>query len=205
MLTLRRCFGVDGAPTTWCGNGVQNCRAQAVSSTGGDSWTGYSTQPQLPDPGVKAGIFRFSPPAGSSSHAILSGLARVNASVAVGALLFVNSNPRLGSVGSADWEQRIRTTIRLSLDNGLSWPFSTEVDARSGYATIASLSDPDSVVLIFEDTYGTSASRPFPRACSGYPSPRGICDGGVLLSRVNISQLLLAGAWASPSAGACGN
>ena len=65
-------------------------------------------QPQLPDPGVKAGIFRFSPPAGSSSHAILSGLARVNASVAVGALLFVNSNPRLGSVESADWEQRIR-------------------------------------------------------------------------------------------------
>lgn len=197
MLTLRRVFGEDGAPTIWCGSGVQNCRARAVSNDNGSSWADYSLQPQLPDPGVKAGIFRFQPPAGSKAHGILSELASANASVAVrspGALLFVNANPKLGS----SWQDRIRTTVRLSLDNGLSWPFAIEVDARSGYATIAALGDPESVAIIFEDTYGTSASRPFPSACSRFPSPRGICDGGVLISRVNIANLLQQGAWAAP-------
>ena len=110
--------------------------------------------PQLPDPGVKADTFRFAPSSGSSAHKILSSLLSVNASDTSGALLFVNPNPKLGVVGSADWEQRIRTTLRLSLDNGHSWPFVSQVKSRGGYSTIASLGDQDSVALIFEDTHG---------------------------------------------------
>ena len=198
MATLRRIYGAPTGPgTTWCGNGVQNCRAMALSTSGGDTWHNYTTVAQLPDPGVKAGIFRFEPPVGSSSHRILSELYAANASVAAGALLFVNANPLLGAVSKSDWEQRVRTTLRLSLDNGASWPFSVEVDARSGYATIASLSDPDCVALVFEDTVATS--NLFPSACSGYPSPKGVCDGGVLINRVNISELLLRGAWSAPA------
>ena len=202
MLTLRRAFGTDGAPKIWCGNGVQNCRAHAFSYDNGSSWVGYATQSNLPDPGVKAGLFRFEPSPGSKSYALLAHLASVNASVASstpGALLFVNTNPKLDS----SWTDRIRTTLRLSLDNGRSWPFAIEVDARGGYSTIASTSDPDTVALIFEDTYGSPTSRPFPHSCSSFPSPRGICDGGVLLSRVNVTELLSAGAWAAPLAPSC--
>ena len=202
MLTLRRAFGSDGAPTVWCGNGVQNCRAHALSSDNGESWTGYAIQPNLPDPGVKAGLFRFEPPLGSKSYAILAHLASMNASVSLatpGALLFVNPAPKLGS----NWQDRIRTTLRMSLDNGRSWPFAVQIDARSGYSTIASTSDPDTVAVIFEDTYGSSTSRPFPAACSRFPSPKAICDGGVLLSRVNIGELLSQGAWAAPVAQPC--
>ena len=82
-------------------------RAESISTDGGISWgkAVVAPAPMNQDPGCKGGITRWE---------------------AGRALVFANAGTCHG---------RIDTTVRLSLDNGKTWPHSQLLDKESGYTT----------------------------------------------------------------------
>jgi sialidase-1 len=104
--------------------GGHKCRKIGYSSDGGINWTGLVDEPRLPDPVCMASIIRFE----SSS--------RKPAPI-------VFSNP-------ASENDRVNGTVRVSYDDGGSWPVAIPVYAGSfGYSHLADLGD-GTVGLLFE-------------------------------------------------------
>lgn len=94
----------------------QGCRAESFSTDGGLTWTPPQDQPVLIESKVQASLLRHSWPQGNRP----------------GILLF--SNP-------ADRSQRVRMTVRLSEDDGKSWPRSLVLHEEfSAYSSLVSLS-----------------------------------------------------------------
>jgi sialidase-1 len=75
----------------------QQCRAEAVSWDGGLTWSGPVNQPALPEPRAQASMLRK----------------RWSDAAGPGILLFANP---------ADPRERLRMTVRISRDDGLTWP-----------------------------------------------------------------------------------
>jgi hypothetical protein len=99
----------QGKPGAPCGDGVQHCRLTATSADGGVTWSNATTRPDLPDPGCKGGIARWEQGRG---------------------LLFVND---------ATVSVRRNVTLRVSKDNGATFPWAVQVSAPellAGYADV---------------------------------------------------------------------
>jgi hypothetical protein len=99
----------QGKPGAPCGDGVQHCRLTAVSDDGGLTWSNATARPDLPDPGCKGGVARWQQGRG---------------------LLFVNDATVLG---------RFNVTLRVSKDNGASFPWAVQVSPPgllAGYADV---------------------------------------------------------------------
>ena len=96
-------------------------RAVSHSSDAGLSWTSATRAPtpMNEDPGCKGGITRWE---------------------AGRALIFANA----GTCAAA----RIDTTVRISLDNGVTWPHAQLIDKDSGYTTPQMLEDEDGGSMI---------------------------------------------------------
>ncbi len=100
------------------------CRAVAVSKDGGETWSETWHDPELIEPICQASILR----ADSTGSSVL------------GPILFSNPAAR----------ERIRLTVRLSRDEGRTWPVSRLLySGPSGYSSLAVLSD-GSIGCLFE-------------------------------------------------------
>lgn len=123
-------------------------RKVAFSSDGGDTWTGWRDEPQLIDPANNGAIMRYDErTAGTRAHW----------------LLFSNT---------AHASQRRNVTVKLSCDDGATWPHHTVVDSGpSAYSTIARLRDNTLGVLYERGPYQTItfARMPMPTGCAATP------------------------------------
>jgi len=101
-------------------------RKVAYSSTGGATWSGLHDDPQLPDPGDNGSIIRYAAdatPENPESHW----------------LLFSNT---------ASTTDRRNLTVKMSCDDGRTWPISNPVDTGpSAYSTLARLRDGNFALL----------------------------------------------------------
>ena len=93
-------------------------RKVAISTDGGESWSGWRDEPQLIDPANNGAIIRYNETArGATAHW----------------LLFSNT---------AHASERRNVTVKLSCDDGATWPTKIVVDSGpSAYSTIARLAD----------------------------------------------------------------
>lgn len=92
-------------------------RQTALSRDGGLHWEDQKTVPELPDPICQASLRRWSWPTDTTP----------------GVLLFANA---------ADPRRRERMTVRASLDDGRTWPFSRVIDpGPSAYSSLCVLRD----------------------------------------------------------------
>mgnify|MGYP001068300325 CR=1 FL=1 len=99
-------------------NGKQ-CRAVSISKDGGEHWSNITHDPVLIEPVCQASMITYNP--GNNSNSSL--------------LLF--SNP-------ADKKSRIRMTVRLSNDNGRTWPVSNVLyNGPAAYSSLTVLSNGD--------------------------------------------------------------
>ena len=103
-------------------------RAESISTNGGLSWSKatHAPSPMNVDPGCKGGVTRWEEGR---------------------ALVFANAGTCTG---------RIDTTVRLSLDNGKTWPHSQLLDTEGGYTTPAMLNG--SVIGVVYEKGGCSIS-----------------------------------------------
>ncbi|MDQ8155012.1 MAG: sialidase family protein [Gemmatimonadota bacterium] len=119
-------------------------RKVAWSSDGGASWTGWRDEPQLIDPANNGALIRWDERArGARRHW----------------LLFSNTEHS---------SQRRNVTVKLSCDDGATWPVRVVVDTGpSAYSTIARLPNGRLGVLYERGPYTTIrfASLPMPRGC----------------------------------------
>lgn len=122
-------------------------RAVTISDDGAHGWSEPCEDPTLPEPRCFGSIVRHSLPAGG----------------APGRILFVNPN-NLSTAGRArphGLSDRANLTVRMSLDEGQTWPVSRVLDpGPSGYADLAVL--PDGTILCLyerlqEGTFATDA------------------------------------------------
>ncbi|MCX5768381.1 MAG: sialidase family protein [Gemmatimonadetes bacterium] len=131
-----------------------NSRAKPVrkiawSNDGGESWSGWRDEPQLTDPANNGAIIRYAPdgaPTARESHW----------------LLFSNTEHP---------SERRNLVLKLSCDDGSTWPVRTVVDAGpAAYSTIAILRDGALGVLYERGDYATITfvHQPLPRSC---PTP----------------------------------
>ena len=105
-------------------------RAIAFSADGGETWTPPQPDAHLGDPQVQASLIRYSWPGEDGP----------------GRLLFSNPAPPV----SRERGQRIRMTVRASLDDGRTWPFERLIHEGPGaYSSLARLPD-GSVGLLYE-------------------------------------------------------
>ncbi len=105
-------------------------RAIAFSSDGGETWTPPKPDAHLGDPQVQASLIRYSWPGEDGP----------------GRLLFSNPAPPV----SRERGQRIRMTVRSSLDDGQTWPTERLIhEGPAAYSSLARLPD-DSVGLLYE-------------------------------------------------------
>ena len=105
-------------------------RSVSFSTDGGENWTAPGPDPHLGDPQVQASLIRYSWPAGGSE----------------GRLLFANPAPPV----SRERGERIRMTVRLSRDDGKTWPAKRLIhQGPAAYSSLARLPD-DSVGLLYE-------------------------------------------------------
>ena len=105
-------------------------RAIAFSSDGGETWTPPQPDAHLGDPQVQASLTRYSWPGADGP----------------GRLLFSNPAPPV----SRERGQRIRMTVRSSLDDGRTWPSERLIHEGPGaYSSLARLPD-GSVGLLYE-------------------------------------------------------
>ena len=105
-------------------------RAIAFSADGGETWTPPQPDAHLGDPQVQASLIRYSWPAAGSP----------------GRLLFSNPAPPV----SRERGQRIRMTVRSSLDDGRNWPVERLIhEGPTAYSSLARLHD-GSVGLLYE-------------------------------------------------------
>ncbi len=103
-------------------------RAVSFSEDGGMTWTPPKPDAHLGDPRVQASLIRHSWPGPSGR----------------GTLLFANPAPPV----SIEPGQRIRMTVRASLDDGRTWPVGRLVHAGpSAYSSLARLSDSRAALL----------------------------------------------------------
>jgi sialidase-1 len=101
-------------------------RAIALSHDGGESWGKAHTDPTLVEPTCQASIIRFGGPAGKEKSRLLF------------------SNP-------ADSRERVRMTVRMSHDEGKSWPFSKVIhEGPAAYSCLTRL--PDGAIGILYET-----------------------------------------------------
>ncbi len=125
-------------------------RKVASSSDGGETWIGWRDEPQLIDPANNGGIIRHSPDASARARE-----ARW--------LLFSNTEH------AAD---RRNLTVKLSCDDGGTWPEKVVVDSGpSAYSTIARLGDGALGVLYERGPYQTIrfVRMPMPVGCGSAP------------------------------------
>jgi sialidase-1 len=108
-------------------------RAVAISDDGGESWGECLDDPTLIEPVCQASLLRYSwGDAGDK-----------------GQLVF--SNP-------ASTTARDHMTLRISSDEGKSWPFALEIHAgSSGYSSLTRLRDASVGLLYERDNYGEIA------------------------------------------------
>jgi len=105
-------------------------RAIAFSADGGDTWTPPQPDAHLGDPQVQASLIRYSWPGEDDP----------------GRLLFSNPAPPV----SRERGQRIRMTVRTSLDDGRTWPVGRLIhEGPAAYSSLARLHD-GSVGLLYE-------------------------------------------------------
>ena len=105
-------------------------RAIAFSSDGGETWTPPGPDAHLGDPQVQASLIRYSWPGEGGP----------------GRLLFSNPAPPV----SRERGQRIRMTVRSSLDEGRTWPTERLIhEGPTAYSSLARLRD-GSVGLLYE-------------------------------------------------------
>ena len=103
----------------------KGCRTAAVTKDGGKTWSDPVDVPELPSPRCHGSFIRYTSAREQDENRLLF------------------SNP-------ADRDQRIKMTVRLSYDEGKSWPVAKELYAGSSqYSDLAVL--PDSTILcLFE-------------------------------------------------------
>ncbi len=105
-------------------------RSVAFSGDGGETWTPPEFDAHLGDPAVQASIIRYSWPDEPGG----------------GRLLFSNPSPPI----SPERGERVRMTVRMSLDDGKTWPVSRLIfEGRSAYSSLTRLPD-GSVGLLYE-------------------------------------------------------
>ena len=105
-------------------------RAIAFSADGGETWTPPQPDAHLGDPQVQASLIRYSWPDKDDP----------------GRLLFSNPAPPV----SRERGQRIRMTVRSSLDDGRTWPVGRLIhEGPAAYSSLARLHD-GSVGLLYE-------------------------------------------------------
>ena len=125
-------------------------RKVAFSSDDGESWTGWRDEPQLIDPANNGAIIRYDENArGERAHW----------------LLFSNTEDRT---------DRRNVTVKLSCDDGATWPTKIVVDSGpSAYSTIARLADGSLGVFYEQGPYQRMrfARMPLPHCRHEVPSP----------------------------------
>ena len=105
-------------------------RSISFSSDGGKTWSAPKPDPHLGDPQVQASLIRYSWPDTGSA----------------GRLLFANPAPRV----SRERGDRIRMTVRLSQDDGRTWPVRRLIhQGPAAYSSLARLPD-GAVGLLYE-------------------------------------------------------
>lgn len=110
-------------------------RSIAFSSDGGASWTAPAFDKHLGDPQVQASLIRASWPSSKGPQAHGGGR-----------LLFANPSPPIERERGA----RVRMTVRLSLDDGRTWPSERLIhEGPSAYSSLARLPD-GQVGLLYE-------------------------------------------------------
>lgn len=112
----------------------KNCRAIAFSKDGGLTWCDPVDEPQLPCPVCQASVLRYTCTPQYDKNRLLF------------------SNP-------ADEKKRINLTVRLSYDEGKTWPIARQITSlASGYSCLVVLDDGTIGVL-----YETSTDETFTR------------------------------------------
>ena len=112
--SARRSSLTDGSLAMNIRNGRKGCRAIAISKDGGMTWAEAHDEPQLPEPGCQASILRFTDPFKDDRNRILF------------------SNPNMTT------SERVRMTVRLSYDDGKTWPVSKLLHpGPSAYSNLA--------------------------------------------------------------------
>lgn len=117
---------------------VREQPGHATSTDGGATWSAISHEPQLPCAQCQASLFRYSWPDASGP----------------GRLLFCNpfrpELPAFAPSASRGTIFRQRMTVRLSNDEGKTWPFAKRLHEKfSGYSSLVRLSD-DSILCLYE-------------------------------------------------------
>ncbi len=105
-------------------------RSISFSSDGGETWTPPQFDTHLGDPQVQAGLIRYAWPGEEGG----------------GMLLFANPSPPI----SRERGERIRMTVRLSRDDGRTWPAKLLIhEGPAAYSSLARLPD-GSIGLLYE-------------------------------------------------------
>jgi sialidase-1 len=123
-------------------------RKVAFSSDGGEHWSGWRDEPQLVDPANNGAVIRYDDSARGARARWL---------------LFSNTDHPT---------ERRNVTVRLSCDDGATWPFKTVVDSGpSAYSTIARLGDGALGVLYEAGPYQVIrfVRMPMPTGCDATP------------------------------------
>ena len=94
---------------------VISCQRGAVSTDGGLTFGEWKDQSAIPTPAVRGGLARWGAGKG-----------------------LVTANCADQSRGDG---QRVNTTVRISLDNGNTWPHSVLIDTLGGYVTVEMISE----------------------------------------------------------------
>ena len=119
-------------------------RSIAVSRDGGETWTDPAFDEHLGDPVCQAGFIRYSLASDEDQNR----------------LLFSNPSPPI----SPERGQRIRMTVRLSYDEGKTWPVGKLVhDGPSAYSCLARLPDGRIGILYEAGEKGSYESITFAR------------------------------------------
>ena len=105
-------------------------RSISFSTDGGETWTAPRSDPHLGDPQVQASLIRYSWPDTGST----------------GRLVFANPAPPVSSARG----ERVRMTVRLSRDDGRTWPAKRLIhQGPAAYSSLARLPD-GAVGLLYE-------------------------------------------------------